>query len=62
MKFFSLFKINYKKLIRLTLTRSDIVRKIEVKNMPPKPYKCKVRLPALSMRGTDTIVIITFLN
>lgn len=29
--------------------------------MPPRPYKCKVRLPVLSISGIDTSVIPTIM-
>lgn len=30
--------------------------------MPPRPYKCNVRLPVLSIRGMDTNVITTIME
>lgn len=50
----------YYRSLELTLTRRDIVKKILVKNIPPKPYRCSVRRPALSINGIETIVIKIF--
>lgn len=36
-----------------------MVMNIENMNIPPKPYKCKVRRPVLSISGIDTSVITT---
>ena len=51
-----MFKFMY---FDLTFTKKEIVMKIENINIPPRPYKCKVRLPLLSMRGIETNVIRT---
>lgn len=42
--------------------RKEIVMNIEKINMPPRPYKCNVRLPVLSIRGMDTNVITTIME
>ena len=42
-----------------TLTRKEIVMKIENMNMPPRPYRCRVRLPLRSIRGIEMSVIST---
>ena len=31
-------------------------------NIPPRPYKCNVRLPVLSMRKMETSVITTIID
>ena len=36
-----------------------MVMKMEKMNIPPRPYKCSVRRPDLSMRGIEISVIIT---
>lgn len=46
---------------QLTFMRNEIVMNIEKINMPPRPYKCNVRLPVLSMSGIDTSVIQTMM-
>jgi len=47
--------------LQLTFMRNEIVINIEKINMPPRPYKCNVRLPVLSMSGIDTSVIRTMM-
>lgn len=42
-----------------TLTKKDMVINMEKINIPPRPYKCNVRLPLLSIKGIDIKVIIT---
>lgn len=39
--------------------RNEIVMNMENMNIPPKPYKCNVRRPVLSINGMDTNVITT---
>lgn len=34
---------------------------MEKMNIPPRPYKCNVRLPVLSINGIDTNVIPTII-
>lgn len=41
--------------------RKEIVMNIEKINMPPRPYKCSVRLPVLSISGMDPNVIRTIM-
>lgn len=47
--------------VELTFMRKEIVMNIEKINMPPRPYKCSVRLPVLSISGMDTNVIQTIM-
>lgn len=42
-----------------TLTKNEIVMKIEKINIPPSPYRWRVRLPDLSINGIEIKVIIT---
>lgn len=44
-----------------TFIKSDIVMNIEKMNMPPRPYKCNVRLPVRSISGIETSVIPTII-
>lgn len=45
--------------ILLAFIRKEIVMKIEKMNIPPKPYKWRVRRPVLSIKGIETNVITT---
>lgn len=45
-----------------TFIKNEIVMKMEKMNMPPRPYKCNVRLPIRSMSGIEINVIITIIQ
>lgn len=42
-----------------TFTKKEMVIKMEKMNIPPRPYRCRVRRPLLSMSGMETSVIST---
>lgn len=44
----------------LAFIKNEIVMNIENMNIPPKPYKCKVRLPVRSINGMEARVIRTY--
>lgn len=44
-----------------TFIKNEMVMNIEKMNIPPRPYKCNVLLPVLSMSGIDTRVIPTII-
>ena len=49
-----MMKMNMEKMNRnmlITLTRKEMVMKMEKMNMPPKPYRWSVRLPLLQIWG-----------
>lgn len=45
----------------LTFMRNEMVMKIENINMPPRPYRCNVRRPVLSINGIDINVMATII-
>ena len=54
---------NYSNNAKLTSTETAnaTVKKILIINMPQRPSRCRVLLPARSMRGMETSVIITMI-
>lgn len=45
--------------IRLALIKNEIVMNIEKMNIPPRPYRCRVRRPVRSISGIEASVITT---